>query len=205
MSLAADLIGGGYFLQLTPSDYASVAFTSAAEARRVRTQLDTIKLEIERGTVAAEARVSWGTKELELHGPLGEDDLQRLRQGTLFVDFYGKRGTYMKRLVVTLKPEALNAVLVWLDSKHESGALAGLGRLTRTIPASALDYAAKKLQRKMKTCGVSKTALRAGMKVELEHKDATKGGIEKTARIALTHLCERKDYYQRLKKYVEEE
>jgi len=83
--------------------------------------------------------------------------------------------------------------------------LRGLGRLTRTIPTSALDYAAKKLQRKMKTCGVSKAALRAGMKVELEHKDVTKGGIEKTARIALTHLCERKDYYQRLKKYVEEE
>ena len=42
--------------------------------------------------------------------------------------------------------------------------------------------------------------LRQGMKVELEHKDVTKGDPVMTARIALGHLAERKDYYTRLKK-----
>ena len=81
-----------------------------------------------------------------------------------------------------------------------SGLLTGL---KTTVPASALDYAAKKLAPKMKRCGVTKAQLHTGMKVELEHKDVTHGGIEKTARIALAHLCERRDYYLRLKKYIE--
>ena len=68
---------------------------------------------------------------------------------------------------------------------------------------SAVTYAMKKLQAKVKACGVSKTALRQGMAVEREHRDVTKLGVEKTARIALEHLCERRDYYTRLKKYVE--
>lgn len=51
--------------------------------------------------------------------------------------------------------------------------------------------------------GPPKAALREGMKVELEHRDVTKGAIEKTARIAAAHICERRDYYKRLKKYVE--
>lgn len=71
------------------------------------------------------------------------------------------------------------------------------------IPAKQVARVMKKLQAKVKACGVSKTALREGMAVEREHRDVTKLGVEKTARIALAHLCERKDYYKRLKKYVE--
>lgn len=78
-----------------------------------------------------------------------------------------------------------------------------LAGLKRSVPASALDYAATKLAAKMKRCGVTKAQLREGMKVELEHRDVTHGAIEKTARIALAHLCERKDYYKLLKRYVE--
>ena len=81
----------------------------------------------------------------------------------------------------------------------------GLGGLKRRgpVPMSAVTYAMKKLQRQVKSCGITKAKLREGMTVEREHRDVTKGGIEKTARIAVAHLCERKDYYKRLKRYVE--
>lgn len=72
-----------------------------------------------------------------------------------------------------------------------------------SIPMKQVERVMKKLQPKVERCGVSKTALREGMAVEREHRDVTKLGVEKTARIALAHLCERKDYYKRLKKYVE--
>lgn len=39
-----------------------------------------------------------------------------------------------------------------------------------------------------------------GMKVELEHRDVTKGDFIKTGKIALAHLKELPDYYTRLKK-----
>ena len=42
--------------------------------------------------------------------------------------------------------------------------------------------------------------LKQGMQVELEHRDVTKGDPVMTARIALGHLAERKDYYTKLKK-----
>lgn len=197
MSLAAELIDGGEVIRLTSKDI-SVKMVNVAQKARVYR----IDLAMKGARRSCTAHIGWGHAEYEVAADFKADDIARLRAGQLFLNFYG-RGP-MKRAVVTLKPAAHRHALVWLDSREEQGAaLDGLGRLTRTIPASALDYATKKLQRKMKACGVSKTALRTGMKVELEHKDVTRGGIEKTARIALTHLCERKDYYQRLKKYVE--
>lgn len=39
-----------------------------------------------------------------------------------------------------------------------------------------------------------------GMKVEMEHKDVTKGDQRATAKIALAHLKEKPDYYTKLKK-----
>ena len=41
---------------------------------------------------------------------------------------------------------------------------------------------------------------KAGLKVEREHKDVTKGDPIKTAKIALAHLKEVPDYYTKLKK-----
>lgn len=42
--------------------------------------------------------------------------------------------------------------------------------------------------------------LKYGLNVELEHKDLTKGNIEKTMKIVIAHLKEYPDYYRRLKK-----
>jgi len=42
--------------------------------------------------------------------------------------------------------------------------------------------------------------LRMGLEAEMEHKDVTGGDLEMTAKIALAHLAEYKDYYTRLKK-----
>jgi hypothetical protein len=39
---------------------------------------------------------------------------------------------------------------------------------------------------------------RKGMNVELEHRDVTKGNLTLTGKIALAHLKERPDYYERL-------
>lgn len=40
----------------------------------------------------------------------------------------------------------------------------------------------------------------AGLNVELEHSNLTKGDVEKTLKIVLAHLRELPDYYTRLKK-----
>lgn len=81
----------------------------------------------------------------------------------------------------------------------------GLSALPKkgAIPASAVAYAMNKLAPQVKRCGITPVLLREGMSIEREHRDVTRGGIERTARIAAAHLCERKDYYKRLKRYVE--
>lgn len=57
-----------------------------------------------------------------------------------------------------------------------------------------------KSQRK---CVPSPGLLHEGMNVEIEHQNVTHGSLKKTAMIAAAHICERPDYYKRLKKYVE--
>lgn len=71
------------------------------------------------------------------------------------------------------------------------------------IPLATAERALKSLGRKAQKCGITTAQLREGMEVEREHRDVTGGGSRKTAKIAAVHLCERKDYYKRLKKYVE--
>lgn len=68
---------------------------------------------------------------------------------------------------------------------------------------SQVNYAFKKLEKKARSCGFTKKALTEGMNVEREHADVTGGGALITAKIAAAHLCERTDYYKRIKKYVE--
>ncbi len=65
---------------------------------------------------------------------------------------------------------------------------------------ASVDRVMRKHARKVRKCGITKRALKQGMAVEREHRDVTRGSIEKTARIAMAHLCERPDYYERLKK-----
>ena len=45
--------------------------------------------------------------------------------------------------------------------------------------------------------------LREGMEIEREHRDITGGRVGQTAKIAAAHICERPDYYKRIKRYVE--
>ncbi len=102
--------------------------------------------------------------------------------------------------------EQLNYLAVAYDQWEESGGksfapLQGLKR-TERIPASAVAYAMKKLDRKVKRCSITPAMMREGMKVELEHRDVTQGGVEKTARIAAEHMCERRGYYKRLTRKV---
>ncbi len=86
---------------------------------------------------------------------------------------------------------------------RQSGAkLAGLPRKGR-IPAAQVKRALKALGAKVKKCGITAAALREGMEVEREHWDLTGGALKKTAKVAAAHLCERPDYYKRLKRYVE--
>jgi hypothetical protein len=80
------------------------------------------------------------------------------------------------------------------------GLLGGVLSSKRNIPSSAVKYAMAKLAPKVKRCGITPAKLREGMKVELEHQDVTRGSIEKTARIAVAHLCESPRYYTELKR-----
>lgn len=104
-----------------------------------------------------------------------------------------------------LTPEQREYLAVAWDAYEAAGKPdAPLHGLTARGPTpKQLQFAMKKLEAKVRRCNITPAMLRKGMKVELEHQDVTRGGIEKTARIAVAHLCERADYYTRLKRYVE--
>lgn len=76
------------------------------------------------------------------------------------------------------------------------GALPKAGR----IPVPTVKRALKSLGRKAAACGITPASLRLGMEVEREHRDVTRGGVLKTAKIAAAHLCESPRYYTELKK-----
>lgn len=59
------------------------------------------------------------------------------------------------------------------------------------------------LPRSQQRCSFTSDELQEGMQIEYEHWNVTRGSLKKTAMIAAAHLCERRDYYKRLKKYVE--
>lgn len=72
------------------------------------------------------------------------------------------------------------------------------------IPMATVRRVMAKMPRKIRQCGITAAALREGMEVEREHRDVTRGGVLKTAKIAAAHLCETgPSYYKRLKRYVE--
>lgn len=79
------------------------------------------------------------------------------------------------------------------------GGLPARGR----IPLDTVKRARSKLPKSRRSCGFTTAELREGMEIEREHRDVTGGRVGTTARIAATHLCERRDYYKRLKKFVE--
>lgn len=71
------------------------------------------------------------------------------------------------------------------------------------IPLATAKRAINRLGRKAKACGITPALLREGMEVEREHRDVTGGRVSTTAKIAAAHICEDKQYYRKLKRYIE--
>jgi hypothetical protein len=111
---------------------------------------------------------------------------------TLVVSNVNKRGTELRAVGKALWRERLEGL-------SRLGALPKSGR----IPLDTAKRVLKRLPAKTRACGITPAALREGMEIEREHRDVTKGGVLATAKIAASHLCERSDYYKRIKKYVE--
>lgn len=86
-----------------------------------------------------------------------------------------------------------------MRKRRQLAALPKSGR----IPMPTVKRALKTLGRKAQACRITPALLREGMEVEREHRDVTRGAAGKTAKIAAAHLCERLDYYKRLKRFVE--
>ena len=84
-----------------------------------------------------------------------------------------------------------------------TGTLDGLPKTGR-IPMKTAQRALKKLPKRSRACkGMTAAALREGMEIEREHRDITGGRVGMTAKIAASHICERPDYYRRIKRFVE--
>lgn len=92
----------------------------------------------------------------------------------------------------------LRLVMAAPDVFDEPEALDGL--LAGAVSPAGVSRAMRHLAAKVRRCGITRRALRAGMAVELEHRDVTHGDFTKTARIAAAHLCESPRYYQELAK-----
>jgi len=77
-----------------------------------------------------------------------------------------------------------------------------LGALRGTLPARGPipDAEVRLAMRVLRVTDVPFDLLREGMAVEREHADLTGRDAIQTARIALAHLRERRDYYKRLKR-----
>jgi hypothetical protein len=91
------------------------------------------------------------------------------------------------------RPEVRGYDVLFLDGLPKKG----------RIPLATAKRALKKLPAKTRACRITPEALREGMEIEREHRDVTKGAVLKTAKIAAAHICERPDYYKRIKRYVE--
>lgn len=101
---------------------------------------------------------------------------------------------------------ALGYLLTHLPRRGERVSVAGLSGLPThgRVKLSTARRALARLPKKSQACrGMTAERLREGMEIEREHRDVTKGAIGTTAKIAAAHICERPDYYTRIKRYVE--
>lgn len=100
---------------------------------------------------------------------------------------------------------AFGYLLLHLPKRGQRSVVAGFSGLPKKgrIPASSVKYAMSRLKRQVAKCSITPVQMAEGMAVEREHADVTRRGVLKTAKIAAAHICERPDYYKRLKKYVE--
>ena len=71
------------------------------------------------------------------------------------------------------------------------------------IPLDTVKRAMKRLPKNRRACGITPNLLREGMEIEREHRDVTGGRVGTTAKIAAAHICEDKQYYRKLKRYIE--
>ncbi len=146
-------------------------------------------------------------------GTASDEDLAEWEDG--FVDdetgkFYTRREA-AKKLMPTAKAQTaakkLRIDTEALESQdYAAGKKAGLFGLPAhgRIPVATVKRALKKLPKKTRACvGMTAERLREGMEIEREHKDITGGRVGQTAKIAAAHICERPDYYARIKRYVE--
>lgn len=100
---------------------------------------------------------------------------------------------------------ALGHLLTHLPKRGKQVAVAGLRGLPAKgrVPMKTVRRALSRLPKKYQGCGITPELLREGMEIEREHAYTTKGAVGATASVTADHLCERRDYYKRLKKYVE--
>ena len=123
-------------------------------------------------------------------------------QSLRVVALMGGLGYTLYSLVRSVRRAARSDRDAFMHKASLDGYFDGLPRIG-PIREASVDRVMRKHARKVRQCGITKRALKQGMAVEREHRDVTKGSIDKTARIAMAHLCERPDYYKRLKKFVE--
>lgn len=101
---------------------------------------------------------------------------------------------------------ALGYLLLHLPRRGEQVSVAGLSGLPTKgrVKLATARRALASLPRRSQECrGMTAERLREGMEIEREHRDITKGRVGQTAKIAAAHVCERPDYYSRIKRYVE--
>lgn len=79
----------------------------------------------------------------------------------------------------------------------------GRGRSCKPFTAQQAERAARDIGASLVRLGVTPETLAQGMDIEREHRDIGGCTAIVAARIALAHLRERADYYDRLAKYVE--
>jgi hypothetical protein len=101
---------------------------------------------------------------------------------------------------------ALGYLLMHLPRRGERVSVAGLSGLPTKgrVKLATARRALARLPRRAQECrGMTAERLREGMEIEREHRDITGGRVGQTAKIAAAHVCERPDYYTRIKRYVE--
>lgn len=151
--------------------------------REAKKQLDArVKQRVERDSLEFEQEEAGRSSLRELR----REEIEReLRSGK----YKGRSGAFIDKVIESAVQERLR-----------SENLAGLTKTGR-IPMPTVRRALKSLGRKAAVCGITPASLRLGMEVEREHRDVTRGGVLKTAKIAAAHLCEAGPrYYTELKK-----
>ncbi len=74
---------------------------------------------------------------------------------------------------------------------------AGTPGVPKTPSKDTMRWLMRVYHKEAAKCGIQPSVLKQGIMVEQEHGK----GLKDTAKIALDHLCERKDYYEVLKRY----